>query len=109
MSGLNLVASAADAKLVDATKSDILHINDVDLSTTGALGFTTTQTDLDLALKDAAAYADTNKTDVAFHMGGNTYVLHDAGTLGGIDAADTVVKISGQVNLDLLASSLAVA
>lgn len=109
VSGLNLVASAADAKLVDATKSDILHINDVDLSTTGALGFTTTQTDLDLALKDAAAYADTNKTDVAFHMGGNTYALHDAGTLGGIDAADTVVKISGQVNLDLLASSLAVA
>lgn len=109
VSGLNLVASAADAKVVDATKSDILHINGVDLSTTGALGFTTTQTDLDLALKDAAAYANTKHTDVAFHMGGNTYVLHDAGTLGGIDAADTVVKISGQVNLDLLASSLAVA
>ena len=106
VTGLNLVASAADAKAVDATKSDILHINGVDLSTTGALGFTTTQTDLDLALKDAAAYAYTKTTDVAFHMGGNTYVLHDAGTLGGIDAADTVVKISGQVNLDLLASSL---
>ncbi|MQU18812.1 hypothetical protein GHN41_20495 [Pseudomonas helleri] len=106
VTGLNLVASAADAKVVDATKSDILHINGVDLSTTGALGFTTTQTDLDLALKDAAAYANTKTTDVAFHMGGNTYVLHDAGTLGGIDAADTVVKISGQVNLDLLASSL---
>lgn len=103
--GLNLVASAADAKAVDATKSDILHINDVDLSTTGALGFTTTQTDLDLALKDAAAYAHTKTTDVAFHMGGNTYVLHDSGN-GLIDAADTVVKISGQVNLDLLASSL---
>ena len=104
--GLNLVASAADAKVVDATKSDILHINGVDLTKAGALGFTTTQTDLDLALKDAAAYAHTKSTDVAFHMGGNTYVLHDAGTLGGIDAADTVVKISGQVNLDLLASSL---
>lgn len=106
VSGLNLVASAADAKVVDATKSDILHINGVDLTKAGALGFTTTQTDLDLALKDAAAYAHTKTTDVAFHMGGNTYVLHDAGTLGGIDAADTVVKISGQVNLDLLASSL---
>lgn len=106
VSGLNLVASAADAKVVDATKSDILHINGVDLTKAGALGFTTTQTDLDLALKDAAAYAHTKATDVAFHMGGNTYVLHDAGTLGGIDAADTVVKISGQVNLDLLASSL---
>lgn len=106
VTGLNLVASAADAKVVDATKSDVLEITGVDLSTTGALGFTTTQTDLDLALKDAAAYANTKTTDVAFHMGGNTYVLHDAGTLGGIDAADTVVKISGQVNLDLLASSL---
>ena len=107
--GLNLVASAADAKVVDATKSDVLDITGVTLTKAGALGFTTTQTDLDLALKDAAAYANTKNTDVAFHMGGNTYVLHDAGTLGGIDAADTVVKISGQVNLDLLASSLAVA
>lgn len=111
VSGLNLVASAADAKLVDATKSDILHINAVDLSATGALGFTTTQTDLDLALKDAATYSKANdNTDVAFHMGGNTYVFHDSVAGNGlIDATDTVVQITGQVNLDLLASSLAVA
>ena len=109
--GLNLVASAADAKAVDATKSDVLDIKDVVLSTTGALGFTTTQTDLDLALKDAATYSKANSnTDVAFHMGGNTYVFHDSVAGNGlIDATDTVVQITGQVNLDLLASSLAVA
>ncbi|MQU19299.1 DUF4214 domain-containing protein [Pseudomonas helleri] len=112
VTGLNLVASAADAKVLDA-KSDVLNINGVDLLTKNALalGFTTTQTDLDLALKDAAAYANTNGTDVAFHMGDNTYVFHDAkgagASVGLIDAADTVVQITGQVNLDLLTSSLA--
>ena len=108
VTGLNLVASAADAKVVDATKSDVLEITGVDLSTTGALGFTTTQTDLDLALKDAATYSKANdNTDVAFHMGGNTYVFHDSVADNGlIDATDTVVQITGQVNLDLLASSL---
>lgn len=111
VSGLNLVAKAGDAKAVDATKSDILHIAGVDLSSAAAKNFTTTQTDLDLALKDAATYSKANSnTDVAFHMGGNTYVFHDSVAGNGlIDATDTVVQIAGQVNLDLLASSLAVA
>ena len=114
VSGLNLVAKAGDAKAIDASKSDILHIGGVDLTKAAALGFTTTNTDLDLALKDAAAYALANTTDVAFHLGGNTYVFHDnaagAGSVvGQIDATDTVVQITGQVNLDLLASSLVAA
>ena len=109
--GLNLVASAADAKAIDTDKSDVLDITGVNLTKAGALNFTTTQTDLDLALKDAATYSKANSnTDVAFHMGGNTYVFHDSVAGNGlIDATDTVVQIAGQVNLDLLASSLAVA
>ena len=105
VTGLNLVASAADAKNIDAT-SDVLKITNVNFAVGDAFkGFTTTHADLDLALKDAAAYAKTNSTDVAFYQGGNTYVLHDSGN-GLIDATDTVVKITGQVNLDLLASSV---
>lgn len=105
VTGLNLVAKATDAKSIDAT-SDVLKITNVNFAAGDAFkGFTTTQADLDLALKDAAAYAKTNGTDVAFYQGGNTYVLHDSGN-GLIDAADTVVKITGQVNLDLLASSV---
>lgn len=98
--GLNLVLNAAGNAL-DA-KSDTLSITGVAL-TAASKGFTTTQTDLQLALKDAAAYADANSVvDLVFQQGGNTYVFHDAGTAGLIDAADTVVQLAGQVNLDAL-------
>ena len=113
VSGLNLVASAADAKAIDVLKSDVLKITGVKFTVgDGFKGFTTTQTDLQLALKDAAAYSAANShIDLAFQQGGNTYVFHDAkgagASVGLIDAADTVVQITGQVNLDLLASSLA--
>jgi hypothetical protein len=76
------------------------------LIVTGASGFekfTTTQTDLDLALKDAAASA---KDNLVFQLGGDTYVYHDAGTPNQIDAADTVVKLTGTVDLDALILSL---
>jgi len=100
ITGLNLVASAADAKQVDIAKSDDLNV--------GAGGvfkaFTSTQTDLDLLLKDAAASADNN---LVFAFGGDTYVFVDAGSAGLIDAADTVVKLTGTVNLDLLIDVLA--
>jgi len=104
VSGLNLVATAADAKVVDTTKSDLLKLG---AAVTTFKAFTTTQTDLDLALKDAAASALGN--DLVFHMGGNTYVYQDKGTDSIVDANDTVVQVVGQVNLDLLISSLAVA
>ncbi|MGV8864510.1 MAG: hypothetical protein ACOH2R_25175, partial [Pseudomonas sp.] len=107
VSGLNLVASAADAKVIDV-KSDVLKVTGVNFVVGDAFkGFTTTQADLQLALKDAAAYSAAHgNIDLAFQQGGNTYVFHDAGTAGLIDAADTVVQIAGQVNLDLLASSV---
>jgi trimeric autotransporter adhesin len=111
VTGLNLVAQAANAKAIDTAKSDVLEISGVNLDPAAAKAFTTSQTDLDLALKDAAAYSVANaNTDVAFYMGGNTYVFHDSVAGNGlIDATDTVVQIVGQVNLDLLASSLNVA
>lgn len=100
VTGLNLVAQADDAKKVDTAKSDNLNV--------GVGGtfkaFTSTQTDLDFLLKDAAASADNN---LVFAFGGDTYVFVDAGTAGLIDAADTVVKLTGTVNLDLLIDTLA--
>jgi hypothetical protein len=110
--GLNLVASATDAKALDVAQSDVLHVSAIN----GPVAtFTTTQTDLDLALKDAAAYTVNGSAadNLVFQLGGNTYVYHDAAAIGGatgtIDANDTVVELAGQVNLDLLAASLAVA
>ncbi|MGV8920473.1 MAG: hypothetical protein ACOH2R_22200, partial [Pseudomonas sp.] len=108
VSGLNLVLNTGGTAL-DVTKSDTLAVGNVGL-VAGSTGFTTTQTDLQLALKDAAAYSAAHSgIDLAFQQGGNTYVFHDAGTAGLIDAADTVVQLTGQVSLSALVVALAAA
>ncbi|MQU19292.1 hypothetical protein GHN41_23040 [Pseudomonas helleri] len=98
--GLNLVLNTAGDAL-DVT-SDTIALD------AGAVftKFTTTQTDLDLALKDAAAGTSSN---VVFQMGGNTYIFQDnAGAANHLlDAGDTVVQLTGQVNLDALVHALA--
>jgi hypothetical protein len=95
--GLNLVANSAGTALTAAS-------DEFNVGAAGAFNkFTTTQTDLDLALKDAAA---SGKVNVVFQMGGDTYVFQDKGTLGSVDAADVVVKLVGTVNLDTLVLAL---
>jgi hypothetical protein len=99
VTGLKLVANSAGDALTSA--SDHLTVGAID----GAVAkFTTTQTDIDLALKDAAA--SSKGDNLVFQLGGDTYVYHDAGTAGQIDAADTVVKITGAVDLDTLILAL---
>ncbi|KQV32971.1 hypothetical protein ASC93_27645 [Massilia sp. Root335] len=99
VTGLKLVANSAADALTSA--SDHLTVGAID----GAVAkFTTTQTDIDLALKDAAA--SSKGDNLVFQLGGDTYVFHDAGTPGQIDAADTVVKITGAVDLDTLILAL---
>ena len=102
VTGLNLVVDTATKTL--AASSDTLVI----AGATGAVKFTTTQTDLDLALKDAAAYSveGVAKETVVFTLGGDTYVYHDAGTLGSVDAADVLVKLTGTVDLNALVLAL---
>ncbi|MDN4054639.1 DUF4214 domain-containing protein [Massilia sp. YIM B02763] len=100
VTGLNLVL-AADGKSLDA-KSDSLILTGV--TTTDVVKFTTTQTDLDLALKDAAAAMTSTVHTVVFALGGDTYIYHDAttGTVGGVDAADTIVKLTGTIDQNAL-------
>jgi len=99
VTGLKLVANSAGDALTSA--SDHIAVGAID----GAVAkFTTTQTDIDLALKDAAA--SSKGDNLVFQLGGDTYVYHDAGTPGQIDAADTVVKITGAVDLDTLILAL---
>lgn len=100
VTGLKLVANSGATDVTAA--SDVLHVGAIDGP---AVKFTTTQTDLDLALKDAAA--SSKGDNLVFQLGGDTYVFHDAGTPNQIDAADTVVKITGTVDLDTLILSLA--
>lgn len=104
--GLNLVLNTAKTAF-DVTKGDDLNIGD---KTATFQKFTTSQTDFDLALKDAAAYekvAGTPSDNLVFQFGGDTYVFVDAGTDAGlIDAGDTVVKLTGLVDLDVLVAGL---
>ncbi len=97
VSNLKLFVNTAGTAL--AGWSDVFHVG----SAFTATKFVTAQNDIDLALKDAAASTSDN---LVFAFGGDTYVFRDAGTLGSIDAADTVVKIVGTVSLDALIVSL---
>jgi hypothetical protein len=108
VTGLNLVLEAG-SKTLDAAASDVLVINGAAVT---AVKFTTTATDLDLALKAAAAADNADgatNNAVVFAFGGDTYVVMDStGTTAGlIDAADTVVKLTGTVDLDALIQALA--
>jgi hypothetical protein len=108
VTGLNIVLSA-DGKSIGAA-SDMLVIGGVSTPSAVVTKMTTTQTDLDLALKDASVMTYTptggSATDadiVIFTMGGDTYVYADKGTMNTVDANDVVVKLTGTVDLDALA------
>jgi hypothetical protein len=98
VTGLKLVLNSAGTAL--AANSDHITVGAIDNT---VQKFTTTQTDLDLALKDAAA---STHDSLVFQLGGDTYIFHDAGTAGQIDAADTVVKLTGTVDLNALVVAL---
>jgi hypothetical protein len=101
VTGLTLVAKADGSAL--AAGSDLFHVG----AAASFVKFSTTQTDLDLALMDAAAYAAAhNAPNLVFTFGGDTYVFQDVGTLGHIDYADVLVKLTGTVNLDALVLAL---
>ncbi|MGI4718334.1 MAG: DUF4214 domain-containing protein [Janthinobacterium lividum] len=110
VTGLNLVL-AEDGESIDAAASDMLFIRGIDSSSI-VTKMTTTQTDLDLALKDASVLKYTNEGSqfdadvVVFAMGGDTYVYSDKGTLNTVDAADVVVKLTGTIDLDALSLML---
>lgn len=102
--GLNLVKDGA----VLAATSDKITVADADGQLTGFQKFTTTQTDLDLALKDAAVFnvGGTAADKLVFALGGDTYVYSDTGTKGTVDSNDVLVKLTGTVDLDALVLSL---
>ena len=99
VTGLKLVLNSAGTAL--ASSSDHITVANIDAT---VQKFTTTQTDIDLALKDAAA---STHDSLVFQLGGDTYIFADTGSAPGqIDAADTVVKLTGTVDLNALILSL---
>jgi trimeric autotransporter adhesin len=73
-----------------AAGSDTLMV--LGVATTVKL-FTTTQTDVDLALKEAAA--SSRGDDLVFALGGDTYIYHDTGSNNLVDSSDILVKLVG--------------
>jgi hypothetical protein len=102
VTGLKLVLNSAGTDL--AAGSDVLNVGGV-TGLTSSAKFTTTQTDLELALKDAAAATATKGANLVFQLGGDTYVFHDDGNHV-INSGDTVVKLTGAIDLDTLIISL---
>lgn len=85
--GLKLVVNAAGTALASA--SDTLSVGGVNSS---VKLFTTAQSDIDLALKEASASAKGD--DLVFALGGDTYIYHDNGN-NLIDGSDVFVKLVG--------------
>lgn len=98
VTGLNLVLNAGGTAL--AASSDQLHVT----GASAAFVETTTQTDLDLALKGFAAKHVSGTTIFAF--GGDTYVYSDIAGAGTVDAADVLVKLTGTIDLAALKVAL---
>lgn len=97
--GLRLVLNSAGTALT--ATSDTLAVGGV---RTGIKVFTTTQTDLDLALMDAAASGQSDS--LVFVMNGNTYIYHDTTANHRIDFDDIVVKLTGVLDLKALIVAL---
>lgn len=97
--GLRLVLNSAGTALT--ATSDTLAVAGV---STGIKVFTTTQTDLDLALMDAAASGQSDS--LVFVMNGDTYIYHDTTANHRIDFDDIVVKLTGVLDLKALIVAL---
>jgi hypothetical protein len=98
ITGFQLTANATTPTLVDANRSDVLNVG-----TTVFAKFTTTASTLIGALTDAGA---SSTARLVFQFGGDTYVYVDLQTGGtsiaGLDEGDTLVKLTGNYDLDLL-------
>jgi len=110
--GLNLIAGAEDGldELSDIIivgginmPVDAIDMPDVDREV-GFVKFTTEHTDLDLALKDAAASDLGN--NLVFQLGGDTYIYMDSNDDDLLNDNDGLVKLVGNIDLDLLVDSL---
>lgn len=114
ISGFELVASAADATVANAAKSDVLVIDGIAANTVFK-AITVTSTTLSGALLEASTAKAAGATGAAydavtFVVDGNTYVYVDLpGTNSAantFDNTDIVVKLTGTYDATLLANSI---
>ena len=109
--GYQLAALGSSAITVDAAKSDSLDTTVNNNATVTAITISSSATTLAQALLEAGNAVDpTNANaalnDVVFKFGGDTYFYSDDATAGYSDA-DVVIKFVGELNLTLLAQTIA--
>ena len=94
--------------LVGATDGTLTTAKSDDIAVSGSTAFAKVTTGLTSSTLGGtlAQAADLAANQVVFQFAGNTYVYVDAGTAGTLDAADTVVKLTGAIDLDLLVLAL---
>ena len=114
ITGFQLVASAADPLVADASRSDVLKLSATAataLTAANSVKMTVTGSTLEAALLQAASAtnaAGAARDNVVFNFGGDTYFFQDVGG-NGLDDSDVLVKFSGNLNLDLLLTSITIA
>lgn len=111
ITGFQVVASAANPLVVDPTRSDVLDLGlagGTAFSATNAVKIAVTGSTLEAALLQAAsakaADGTTDRENVVFHFGGDTYVYSDVGS-NGLSENDVLVRLTGTLDLDLLLTS----
>ena len=94
--------------LVGATDGTLTTAKSDDIAVSGSTAFAKVTTGLTASTIGGVLVqaADLSANQVVFQFGGNTYVYVDGGTAGTLDASDTVVKLTGAVDLDLLVLAL---
>ena len=113
--GYQLTALASSATTVDAAKSDSLDVSGRSIgvvsgvATVKAITISSSATTLSQALLEAGNAVNSSNTaldNVVFKFGGDTYFYGDDATAGYSDA-DVVIKFVGELNLTLLAQTIA--
>jgi hypothetical protein len=109
ITGFQLVASAANPLVADASRSDVLSIagGTTQLDATNSVKITVTGSTIEAALLQAASATNAGgaaRDNVVFNFGGDTYFFKDVGS-NGLGDDDILVKMTGTLNLDLLLTS----
>ena len=108
--GFQLVATVASSTTVDAAKSDALDISGLVGIVQGikAVTIAAGTADLDAALLQVAGASNSTGVidNAVFTFGGNTYFYQDINS-DGLTSNDVLVKFTGELNLALLAQTIA--
>lgn len=101
ITGFKLVADAAGG--VNTAVSDVLHIDTGFVAVGAGTATPLSGTTLGTLLVSAAALSS-NK--LVFQFGGDTYVYQDSTNAGTLDSGDYLLKLTGLVDVTLLAASI---